>query len=99
VIVAVEAIGLAFGLSKLDLSKGKVLNVSNAQAGVKRILADQSDGYGERNVTSVVCNNGKDPVIEKGTTFTCEVVVDGKKRNVTAVFQDDNGTYEVDRPR
>ncbi len=47
----------------------------------------------------VVCNNGDDPEIEKGGTFTCEVIVDGRKRQVLAVFQDDNGTYEVDRPR
>jgi hypothetical protein len=38
-------------------------------------------------------------MIQKGGTFTCEVVVDGRKRVVTAVFQDDSGTYEVDRPR
>jgi hypothetical protein len=56
-------------------------------------------GYGAEKVTSVVCNNGRDPVIQKGATFTCEVVVDGRKRVVTAVFQDDSGTYEVDRPR
>jgi uncharacterized protein DUF4333 len=60
---------------------------------------DPLDGYAERNVTSVVCNHGRDPVIQKGTTFTCEVLVAGRKRNVTAVFQDNNGTYEVDRPR
>jgi len=27
------------------------------------------------------------------------VNVDGTKRHVTAVIQDDNGTYELDRPK
>jgi hypothetical protein len=98
-IVAAEVIGLAFGLSKLDLIRDRVLDVSKAQAGVRQILMDPRDGYGAENVTTVVCNNGRDPMIQKGGTFTCEVVVDGRKRVVTAVFQDDSGTYEVDRPR
>jgi hypothetical protein len=98
-IVAAEAMGLAFGLSKLDLIRDRVLDVSKAQAGVRQILMDPRDGYGAANLTTVVCNNGRDPVIQKGGTFTCEVVVEGRKRVVTALFQDDSGTYEVDRPR
>jgi hypothetical protein len=98
-IVALEVMGLAFGLSKLGFIRDKVLDVSKAQAGVQQILMDPWAGYGAEKVTSVVCNNGRDPVIQKGATFTCEVVVDGRKRVVTAVFQDDSGTYEVDRPR
>jgi len=35
----------------------------------------------------------------KGDSFTCGVNVDGTKRHVTAVIQDDNGTYELDRPK
>lgn len=97
--VIVEAVGLTFGLSKLGLFEDKVLDVSKAQSGVQQILLDPIDGYGAANVASVVCNNGSDPVIEKGGTFTCEAVVDGRKRVVTAVFQDEFGTYEVDRPR
>ena len=79
--------------------KGKVLDVSKAEAGVQRILVDPADGYGATSVTNVVCNNGNDPEIKKGATFTCDVVVDGRKRQVLVVFQDDEGTYEVDRPR
>jgi hypothetical protein len=99
VVVVAEAVGLAVGLSKLGLAEDKVLDVSKAQAGVQQVLVDPIDGYGATNVTSVVCNNGKNPVIQKGASFTCEVVANGRKRVVTAVFQDDNGTYEVDRPR
>ena len=79
--------------------KGKVLNVSKAEAGVQRILLDPDDGYGATNVSDVVCNDGNDPEIRKGASFTCQVVVEGRKRQVLVVFSDDNGTYEVDRPR
>ena len=99
VVVVVEAVGLAVGLSKLGLAEDKVLDVSKAQAGVQQILVDPTDGYGAANIAIIVCNNGKNPVVRKGATFTCEVIVNGRKRVVTAVFQDDDGTYEVDRPR
>ena len=97
--ISAGAVGLMVGLSRFDVLKGKVLDVSKAEAGVAQILANPVDGYAATNVTDVVCNNGDDPEIKKGGTFTCEVVVDGRKRQVLAVFQDDNGTYEVDRPR
>jgi uncharacterized protein DUF4333 len=86
-------------LSGLDVLKGRVLDASKAEAGVRRILTDPVDGYGATSVSDVVCNNGRDPQITKGGTFTCSVVVDGRKRTVLVVFQDDKGTYEVDRPR
>jgi hypothetical protein len=100
-VIAISAavIGILFGLSRFDAFKGKVLNVSKAEAGVQRILLDPADGYGVTSVTDVVCNNGDNPEIKKGSTFTCDVVVEGRKRQVLVVFADDNGTYEVDRPR
>jgi Domain of unknown function (DUF4333) len=97
--ISAAAIGIVFALSKFDVLKGKVLNVSKAEAGVQRILLDPADGYGVTSVTDVVCNNGDDPQIKKGATFTCNVIVDGRKRQVLVAFSDDNGTYEVDRPR
>ena len=97
--ISAGAIGIVFGLSRFDLLKGKALNVSKAEAGVQRILLDPAEGYGLTSVTDVVCNNGDDPEIQKGGTFTCDVVVDGRKRQVLVAFSDDNGTYEVDRPR
>ena len=99
VAISVAAVLLMVVLSRLDVLKDKVLNVSKAEAGVARILADPADGYGATNISDVVCNNGDDPEVKKGGTFTCEVVVGGQKRQVLVVFQDDNGTYEVDRPR
>ena len=74
------------------------LDVNKAQAGVQQILSDQANGYGAKNVKDVKCNNGQNPTVRKGDNFTCEVSIDGTKRQVTVTFQDDKGTYEVSRP-
>ncbi|QZT65215.1 DUF4333 domain-containing protein [Mycolicibacterium austroafricanum] len=75
------------------------LDVNAAQNGVKQILTDETNGYGATNVNDVKCNNGVSPTVKKGDTFNCEVSIDGTKRQVTVTFQDDNGTYEVGRPK
>lgn len=75
------------------------LDVGKAQQGVQQILSDESNGYGAKNVQDVKCNNGQNPTVKKGDTFTCEVSIDGTKRQVTVTFQDDKGTYEVGRPK
>lgn len=95
----VVALALVLGLWGFGAFNRQVLDVSKAQDAVKRVITDPATGYGLDNVTDVNCNNGNNPSAKKGDTFTCQVTVDGKKRQVTAVFVDDNGTYEVDRPR
>ena len=75
------------------------LDVNSAQSGVQQILTDESNGYGAKNVKDVKCNNGESPTVKKGETFNCEVSIDGTKRQVTVTFQDNNGTYEVGRPK
>ena len=75
------------------------LDVNAAQSGVAQILSDETNGYGAKNVEDVKCNDGKNPTVAKGANFTCEVSIDGTKRQVTVTFQDDNGTYEVGRPK
>jgi Domain of unknown function (DUF4333) len=75
------------------------LDVNKAQAGVQQILTDETNGYGAKNVQGVKCNNGQNPTVKKGGTFNCEVSIDGTQRQVTVTFQDDNGTYEVGRPK
>ncbi|MGE0220065.1 DUF4333 domain-containing protein [Mycolicibacterium sp.] len=75
------------------------LDINAAQAGVERILTDETNGYGAKNVNDVRCNDGVSPTVKKGETFNCEVSIDGTKRQVTVTFQDDNGTYEVGRPK
>lgn len=75
------------------------LDVDAAQSGVEQILTDEENGYGAQNVENVVCNGGENPTVEQGGTFTCDVDIDGTKREVTVTFQNDDGTYEVGRPR
>jgi hypothetical protein len=75
------------------------LDVNAAQTGVAQILSDEANGYGAKNVQDVKCNEGKNPEVKKGANFTCDVSIDGTKRQVTVTFQDSNGTYEVGRPK
>lgn len=96
---ALLAAAVVVGLFVFGAFGGQVLNVGKAQADVKKVITDPITGYGIKNVGDVKCNNGNNPSAKKGDTFTCDVTVDGKKHQVRAVFIDDNGTYEVDRPR
>ncbi len=102
---AAAAVVVVIGGSAVGLSLSgpppatRVLDITAAQQQVERILRDPLDGYGAGTVTEVACNNGVNPAVEKGSGFTCEVVVDGALRRVAVVFQDDAGTYAVDRPR
>ncbi len=75
------------------------LDVNAAQSGVQKILTDETNGYGAKNVKDVKCNNGTDPEVKAGQTFDCDVNIDGTKRTVKVTFKDDSGTYEVGRPK
>jgi Domain of unknown function (DUF4333) len=96
---AIAAAVVAVALLWFGAFGGHVLNVSKAEQAVKQVITDPVTGYGVAGVTDVKCNNGRNPAAKKGAGFTCEVTVAGKKHQVRAVFIDDNGTYEVDRPR
>jgi hypothetical protein len=75
------------------------LDVNKAQQGVQQILTDQTNGYGVKKADNIKCNNGQNPTVKKGDTFTCDVSVDGQHKQVTVTFQDNDGTYEVGRPK
>lgn len=75
------------------------LDVTHAQDGVRQVLTDPVNGYGRDAVTAVACNNGVNPRVRRGATFSCVVTVDGAQRQVLVEFADDAGTYLVDRPR
>jgi hypothetical protein len=75
------------------------LKVSSVQDRVLQILKDPVSGYSGDEIKDVKCNNGQDPIVKKGDSFTCEVSVRGKKRQVTVTIQDDNGTYLVGLPQ
>jgi hypothetical protein len=97
--VVIIAVVLVLGFWKPGFFVTTKLDVSAAQTGVAQILSDEANGYGAKNVKDVKCNDGASPTVKKGDTFDCEVSIDGTKRQVTVTFQDDNGTYEVGRPK
>ena len=99
VVALVLAVVLGLGMAKVMSLNGNQLDLHQAEADVKQILTDTGYGYGIDNITAISCNNGVNPQVEKGAGFTCDVVVDGAKRRVAVVFVDDQGSYEVDRPR
>lgn len=97
---AVVIAGTALGLALTGTPAApKVLDISKANREVEQILRDPIDGYAAATVAGVVCNNGVNPPITRGGSFSCDAVVDGAPRHVAVIFQDDAGTYAVDRPR
>lgn len=95
----IVAVVLVLGFWKPGFFVTTKLDIDAAQTGVQRVLTDEANGYGAKNVTNVKCNDGQNPTVKKGGTFNCEVSIDGTKRQVTVTFQDDDGTYEVGRPK
>lgn len=75
------------------------LDVAATEAGVKSVLTDPTTGYGLHDVKDVTCNNGVNPVISKGATFTCEFTVGGHQLQAKMTFLDSAGTYSVGRPQ
>jgi hypothetical protein len=99
VIILIEAVVFVVVVWQLGVFDTRVLDVRQAEAGVQQILSDPINGYGANDVSAVRCNNGENPSANEGDSFTCEVDINGAKRRVNVVFQDDNGTYAVDGPR
>ncbi len=97
---AVLIAGAALVLSLTETrTPARVLDIAKTQRQVEQILRDPLEGYGAGTVTAVVCNNGINPTIARGSEFSCKATVDGSQRRIAVVFQDDDGTYAVDRPR
>lgn len=74
------------------------LDVRAAQAGVAHVLSDPA-GYGAKDVSDVTCNDGGNPTISKGATFTCQATIDHIKHQFVVTFTDDAGSYEISAPR
>ncbi|OOK65232.1 hypothetical protein BZL29_7979 [Mycobacterium kansasii] len=74
------------------------LDVRAAQAGVAHVLSDPA-GYGAKNVSDVTCNDGRNPTISQGGTFTCQVTIDHIKHQFLVTFTDDAGSYEISAPK
>ena len=98
----VAAVGAAVAIGTVlagTKTPAAVLDVTDAQRGVEQILRDRVDGYGLSDIGPVLCNDGRNPAVEQGTGFECTVTVEGVQRRVSVVFQDNQATYAVDRPR
>ncbi|WNG80536.1 DUF4333 domain-containing protein [Mycobacterium sp. ITM-2016-00316] len=97
--VAVALVVAGVGLWQFLFRDATVINVEQAEAGVREILSDPINGYGANSISALRCNDGRDPSAAKGDSFTCAVEIDGTVRHVYVEFQDDNGTFAVDGPR
>ncbi|OBG95255.1 hypothetical protein A5697_02215 [Mycobacterium sp. E3251] len=76
----------------------KQLDVTAVQAGVAHVLSDPA-GYGAKNVSDVTCNDGQNPTVTKGGSFTCQATIDHLKHQFLVTFTDDTGGYEVSAPK
>jgi hypothetical protein len=95
VIVGAAAMMLS-GTAKHDTKK---VAVAGVQTEVQQILVDRVTGYTASDIKDIKCNNGQDPTVKKGDSFSCDVNVRGKQHQLTVTFQDNNGTYEVGLPQ
>lgn len=82
------------GILFATVGSSKTLDRSAAESGVEEIVTGT---YGSAGVTDVSCPDGQK--VAKGNSFDCSLNVGGISRTVTLTFTDDNGTYEVSRPR
>ena len=76
------------------LFSSKTLDQTAAEDGVEQIV---TESYGARSVSGVSCPSGQQ--VKKGDSFECSLTVDGTAKKVTVTFTDDDGTYEVGRPK
>lgn len=90
---------LLLGFWKPGFFRDTKLKVVDVQAAVGQILTDGNTGYGLQNVSVLGCNDGRDPTVAPGTTFTCAVTVAGEQRTVTVTIEDRDGKYGVSPPR
>jgi hypothetical protein len=97
--IAVVLVIAAVAVWQFLFRDATVINVEQAEAGVREILSDPINGYGANSISALRCNDGKDPPAAKGDSFTCAVEIDGTIRQVYVEFQDDKGTFAVDGPR
>ncbi|OBJ67679.1 DUF4333 domain-containing protein [Mycobacterium sp. 1274756.6] len=99
VCLAAAAAILLLGFWKPGFFIHTKIRVADVQAAVGQILTDGTTGYGLDNVSVLGCNDGRDPTVTPGATFTCAVTVGGDQRTVTVTIEDRDGKYGVSPPR
>jgi hypothetical protein len=75
----------------------KVFDEKQVAQGVTNVLTGQAPtGYGMSGVSDVTCPSGQP--VTAGTSFQCDLKVDGQATKVTVVVKDGSGLYEVNPP-
>ncbi|MCH9732811.1 MAG: DUF4333 domain-containing protein [Actinomycetia bacterium] len=97
VVVAAAAVAIT-ALWVPGFGRSTTLDVNAVQDALRRVLTDPINGYGAQNVTDITCNDGANPPVRTGDTFTCSVTIDDQGYQVTATFTDDTGAYVIGRP-
>lgn len=92
--VLAVAVVLVLGFVVPGFFHRTVFDAAAVQKGVERTLVDS---YRIDGVGSVWCPSDQ-PVV-RGTTFTCEVTVDGRNTSVRITVRNAEGSYAVSRPR
>lgn len=94
VLVAVVGVVGVLGFVTPGYFVTRVLDQASVQDGVRSILRTQ---YHLPGASEVGCPSGQP--VRPDATFDCTVTVDGRPATVTVRLKDDQGGYEVSRPR
>lgn len=100
---AAAAVGIAafliLGLWKPGFLNTTKLDITVAQRSIEQLLSDKANGYGLGAVSDVTCNNGQNPTVRAGASFTCTVRISGIPRRVNVSFDNSSGDYTVSPPQ
>lgn len=100
---AAAAVGIAafliLGLWKPGFLNTTKLDITVAQRSIEQLLSDKANGYGLGAVSDVTCNNGQNPTVRAGATFTCTMRISGIPRRVNVTFDNSSGDYTVSPPQ
>lgn len=95
--IAIAALVAVGGFVTPGFFVGKRLDVDNAEKSIAALLSDPTNTFGA--VSDVRCNDGHDPRVKRGSGFTCTLTIDGREKQVTATFTDNDGNYQVGVPK
>lgn len=98
-VVVAAAAFLVLGLWKPGFLNTTKLDLTIAQRNIEQLLSDRTNGYGLTGVADVKCNNGENPTVRPGATFTCTVSIGGSPHQVTVTFDNSAGDYTVSLPQ
>ncbi len=84
--------------TEFTLPTDKIFDRVKVEQGVMTVLTGATPaGYGYTGITEVSCPENQP--VKAGTSFTCDVIVNGFALESTIVVKDSQGLYEVNPPR